>query len=166
MTERDQQELECIITQGCFLTVAQVTDLMTCMIHSRFPTSPCHWTINDWAWVFWTDELAFELGKKVNHVRAWRIPQEKWNLENLAVNHQSASLVTGPASIHSLDGVGPVDLWLPPPPFDGGQCPHPHGLRKHRLARLAQDPEARLAGSFTQLESHQKCMEDDEELNK
>ncbi|MBW0508696.1 hypothetical protein O181_048411 [Austropuccinia psidii MF-1] len=46
-----------------------------------------HWTINEWARVIWTDELAFELGKKVDRVRVWRTPQEKWNLENLAVNH-------------------------------------------------------------------------------
>ncbi|MBW0589381.1 hypothetical protein O181_129096 [Austropuccinia psidii MF-1] len=35
----------------------------------------------------------------------------------------SASLPTRPASVHSLDGAVPLDLWLPPPPFDGGQCP-------------------------------------------
>ncbi|MBW0539860.1 hypothetical protein O181_079575 [Austropuccinia psidii MF-1] len=35
------------------------------------------------------DESAFELGKKVDHVRVWRTPQEKWNLENLAINNQS-----------------------------------------------------------------------------
>ncbi|MBW0577506.1 hypothetical protein O181_117221 [Austropuccinia psidii MF-1] len=27
-----------------------------------------HWTINNWAWVVWTDESAFELGKKVDWV--------------------------------------------------------------------------------------------------
>ncbi|MBW0592365.1 hypothetical protein O181_132080 [Austropuccinia psidii MF-1] len=48
-----------------------------------------HWTIKEWAWVIWNNELAFELGKKVNRVPVWRTPQEKWNLENLAVNHQS-----------------------------------------------------------------------------
>ncbi|MBW0590934.1 hypothetical protein O181_130649 [Austropuccinia psidii MF-1] len=78
----------------------------------------------------------------------------------------SASLPTGPASVHTLDGAGPLDLWSPPPPFDGGQCPHPHGPSKHRLAKLARDTEARLASSFTQLESHQKRMEDNEESNK
>ncbi|MBW0478381.1 hypothetical protein O181_018096 [Austropuccinia psidii MF-1] len=44
-----------------------------------------HWTIKDWAWVVWMDESAFELGKKVDWVRVWRTPQEKWNFENLAV---------------------------------------------------------------------------------
>ncbi|MBW0544714.1 hypothetical protein O181_084429 [Austropuccinia psidii MF-1] len=78
----------------------------------------------------------------------------------------SASLPTRPASVHSLDGAGPLDSWLPPPPFDGGQCPHPHGPSKHRLAKSERDPEARLASSFTLLESHQKCMEDNEESNK
>ncbi|MBW0499969.1 hypothetical protein O181_039684 [Austropuccinia psidii MF-1] len=78
----------------------------------------------------------------------------------------SESLPTGPASVHSLDGAGPLDSWSPPPPFYGGQCPHPHGPGKHRLEKLARDPEARLAGSFTQLESHQKRMEDNEESNK
>ncbi|MBW0488892.1 hypothetical protein O181_028607 [Austropuccinia psidii MF-1] len=56
---------------------------------ARFPTLPRHWTINDWARVVWTDESAFELGKKVDRVRVWRTPQEKWHLENLAVNHRS-----------------------------------------------------------------------------
>ncbi|MBW0591080.1 hypothetical protein O181_130795 [Austropuccinia psidii MF-1] len=106
-----------------------------------------HWTINEWARVIWTDESAFELGKKVDRVRVWRTPQEKWNLENLAVNHQSgrqtlmvwgafcaamraplvflnqdgaASLLAGPASIHSLDGAGPLDSRSPPPLTNGG----------------------------------------------
>ncbi|MBW0501192.1 hypothetical protein O181_040907 [Austropuccinia psidii MF-1] len=132
--------------------------------HLAFAQAHRHWTINDWAWVVWTDESALELWKKVDCVRVWRTPQEKWNLENLAVNHLlgrqslmandldqegSASLLTGPASIHSLDEAGPLDSWLPPPPFDGGQCLHPHGPSKHRLVRLERDPEARLAGSFT-----------------
>ncbi|MBW0486137.1 hypothetical protein O181_025852 [Austropuccinia psidii MF-1] len=60
-----------------------------------------------------------------------------------------------------LDGAGPLDSWSPPPPFDGGQCPHPH-----RLASSARDPEARLAGSFARLESHQKRMENNEESDK
>ncbi|MBW0499970.1 hypothetical protein O181_039685 [Austropuccinia psidii MF-1] len=114
MTEQDRQELDCIITQGHRLTVAQVTDLMTrtiqCKIHKlgrrsrispkkpylrpqdfqqRLAFAQAHrpWTINDWARVVWTDELAFELGKKVDWARVWRKPQEKWKLENLAVNH-------------------------------------------------------------------------------
>ncbi|MBW0526810.1 hypothetical protein O181_066525 [Austropuccinia psidii MF-1] len=120
MTERDQRELNRIITQGCRLMVAQVTDLMThqvlthtiqrkihklgkrlCIAPKKpylgsrfqwrlaFAQAHRHWTMNDWAQVVWTDELAFELGKKVDQVQVWRTPQEKWNLENLAVNHQS-----------------------------------------------------------------------------
>ncbi|MBW0526455.1 hypothetical protein O181_066170 [Austropuccinia psidii MF-1] len=54
-----------------------------------FAQAYCHWTINDWAKVIWTDKLAFKLGKRVNWVRAWRMASKKWNLENLAVNHQS-----------------------------------------------------------------------------
>ncbi|MBW0508654.1 hypothetical protein O181_048369 [Austropuccinia psidii MF-1] len=71
--------------------------------------------------------------------------------ENNLDQDGSASLQTGPASIHSLDGAGPLDSRLPLPPFDGGKHPHPHGPRKHRLETLAQDPEAGLACSFTQL---------------
>ncbi|MBW0568886.1 hypothetical protein O181_108601 [Austropuccinia psidii MF-1] len=48
-----------------------------------------HWTINEWAKVIWTDELAFELGKRVDQVRVWRTANKKWLLENLAVNHRS-----------------------------------------------------------------------------
>ncbi|MBW0530837.1 hypothetical protein O181_070552 [Austropuccinia psidii MF-1] len=48
-----------------------------------------HWTINEWAKVIWTDESAFELGKRVDQVRVWRTANEKWLLENLAVNHRS-----------------------------------------------------------------------------
>ncbi|MBW0486138.1 hypothetical protein O181_025853 [Austropuccinia psidii MF-1] len=93
MTDQDHQELDRIITRGRRLTVAQVTDLMThhvstCTIQREIhKLAHCHWMINDWARVVWTDELAFELGKKVNWVRVWRTPQEKWNLENLAINH-------------------------------------------------------------------------------
>ncbi|MBW0583660.1 hypothetical protein O181_123375 [Austropuccinia psidii MF-1] len=54
-----------------------------------FAQAHCHWMIHEWARVIWMDELAFELGKKVDRVQVWRTPQEKWNLENLAVNHQS-----------------------------------------------------------------------------
>ncbi|MBW0516265.1 hypothetical protein O181_055980 [Austropuccinia psidii MF-1] len=159
MTDQDQQELDRIITQA-FAHCSQ----KTLPLASRFPTSPRHWTINDWAWVFWKDESAFELGKKVNRVQVWRTPQEprrqpligppkphgmggilcsnastfgfsQW--ANDLDQDGSASLPTGPASVHSLDGAGPLDSWSPPPPFDGGQCPHPH-----RLASLAPDPEA------------------------
>ncbi|MBW0591109.1 hypothetical protein O181_130824 [Austropuccinia psidii MF-1] len=93
--EQEWQELDHIITQGHCLTVAQVTNLMTHTIqheihklgrHLRIaPKKPYlwpqdfqqrltfaqahrHWTINDWAQVVWTDELAFELGKKVDRV--------------------------------------------------------------------------------------------------
>ncbi|MBW0515096.1 hypothetical protein O181_054811 [Austropuccinia psidii MF-1] len=45
-----------------------------------------HWTINEWAKVIWTDESAFELGKKVDQIRVWRTANEKWLLENIAVN--------------------------------------------------------------------------------
>ncbi|MBW0466154.1 hypothetical protein O181_005869 [Austropuccinia psidii MF-1] len=48
-----------------------------------------HWIINNWAWVIWKDKSAFKLGKKVDWVCVLRTPQEKWQLENLAVNHQS-----------------------------------------------------------------------------
>ncbi|MBW0592528.1 hypothetical protein O181_132243 [Austropuccinia psidii MF-1] len=115
MTERDRRELSQIITRGRRLTVAQVTNLMTHMVSTRtihklgkhsciapkkpylqpqdfqqrfaFAQAHRHWTINDWARVIWKDESAFELGKKVDRVRVWRTPQEKWQLENLAVNH-------------------------------------------------------------------------------
>ncbi|MBW0534351.1 hypothetical protein O181_074066 [Austropuccinia psidii MF-1] len=46
-----------------------------------------HWRITDWARVIWTDELLFELGKKSYWVRVWRTASEKFDLENLAVNH-------------------------------------------------------------------------------
>ncbi|MBW0528664.1 hypothetical protein O181_068379 [Austropuccinia psidii MF-1] len=55
--------------------------------HLAFAQAHHHWTINDWAQVIWTDELAFELGKKVYLVQVWRTPQEKWNLKNLSVHH-------------------------------------------------------------------------------
>ncbi|MBW0572131.1 hypothetical protein O181_111846 [Austropuccinia psidii MF-1] len=54
-----------------------------------FAQSHMHWGIDDWEKVLWTDESAFELGKKVDRVCVWCTPQEKWLLENLAVNHCS-----------------------------------------------------------------------------
>ncbi|MBW0520982.1 hypothetical protein O181_060697 [Austropuccinia psidii MF-1] len=115
MTAQDRRELNRIITRGCHLTVAQVTDLLTHHVstwtiqreihklgkqsriaHKKpylqrlaFAHSHRHWMIKDWAWVIWTDESAFELGEKVNRVHVWRTPQEKWQLENLVVNHCS-----------------------------------------------------------------------------
>ncbi|MBW0589183.1 hypothetical protein O181_128898 [Austropuccinia psidii MF-1] len=92
MTTQDIQELDCIITKGLCLTVAQVTDLLTCQVPTQtiqrkihklgkqsciapkkpylqcllaFAHAHCHWTINDWSWVIWMDKLAFELGRKV-----------------------------------------------------------------------------------------------------
>ncbi|MBW0591742.1 hypothetical protein O181_131457 [Austropuccinia psidii MF-1] len=94
MTKRDHQELSQIITHGRQLTVAQVSNLMTHTVSTQTIQQEIrklahrHWTMNNWARVIWTDELAFELGKKVNQVRGWRTPQEKWNLGNLDVNHQ------------------------------------------------------------------------------
>ncbi|MBW0591611.1 hypothetical protein O181_131326 [Austropuccinia psidii MF-1] len=46
-----------------------------------------HCRITDWARAIWTKELLFELGKKSYWVRVWRTASEKFNLENLAVNH-------------------------------------------------------------------------------
>ncbi|MBW0560300.1 hypothetical protein O181_100015 [Austropuccinia psidii MF-1] len=40
-------------------------DFQRCL---AFAQTHRHWMINDWAWVVWTDELAFELGKKVDWV--------------------------------------------------------------------------------------------------
>ncbi|MBW0481460.1 hypothetical protein O181_021175 [Austropuccinia psidii MF-1] len=115
MTERDHQELSRIITHGCRLTVAQVTDLMTHTVSTQTIQREIHklgkhsciaprkpylrpqdfqqclaftQAHHHWAQVIWTDELAFELGKKVDQVQVWRTPQEKWNVENLAVNYQ------------------------------------------------------------------------------
>ncbi|MBW0542301.1 hypothetical protein O181_082016 [Austropuccinia psidii MF-1] len=48
-----------------------------------------HWTIHEWAKVIWTDKSAFELGKQADQVRVWHTANEKWLLENLAVNHRS-----------------------------------------------------------------------------
>ncbi|MBW0466906.1 hypothetical protein O181_006621 [Austropuccinia psidii MF-1] len=71
---------------GKHLGIALKKPYLQC--HLAFAQAHRHWTINDWAWVVWMDESAFKLGKKVNRVRVWRTPQENWNLENLAVNHQ------------------------------------------------------------------------------
>ncbi|MBW0591872.1 hypothetical protein O181_131587 [Austropuccinia psidii MF-1] len=60
-------------------------DFQRCL---AFAQAHRHWTIYDWTRVIWTDESAFELGKKVNRVQVWRTPQEKWNLKNLSVNHR------------------------------------------------------------------------------
>ncbi|MBW0569912.1 hypothetical protein O181_109627 [Austropuccinia psidii MF-1] len=196
MTDRDRRELDRIITQGRRLMVAQVTDLMTRTIqrkihklgkHSRIaPKKPylrpqdfqcClafaqahrHWTINNWAWVVWTDESAFKLGKKVNRVRVWRTPREPRRQPSIGPSSPhdgSTSLPTGPASVHSLDGAGPLDSWSPPHPFDGGQCPHPHSPSKRILVSSARDPEAQLAGSLARLESHRKHMENNDESDK
>ncbi|MBW0550247.1 hypothetical protein O181_089962 [Austropuccinia psidii MF-1] len=95
LKDRDQRQLSRIITCCCRLTVAQVTNLMTENVSTRtiqreiHKLAHVHWGINNWAKVLWTDESAFELGKKANQVRVWRTPQEKWLLENLAVNHCS-----------------------------------------------------------------------------
>ncbi|MBW0511915.1 hypothetical protein O181_051630 [Austropuccinia psidii MF-1] len=113
MTAQDRRELDRIITQGHRLTFTQVTDLLTHQVSTRtiqpkihklgkqsciapkkhylqrlaFAHAHLHWTINGWAQVIWTEKSSFELGKKVNWVWVWRTPQEKWQLENLAVNH-------------------------------------------------------------------------------
>ncbi|MBW0590969.1 hypothetical protein O181_130684 [Austropuccinia psidii MF-1] len=103
--------------------------------------------INNWAWVVWMDKLAFKLGKKVVRLQVWRTPQEPCRQPSIGLPkphgmgailcgdasavgfsqwendlHQdvSASLLTGPACFHSLDGAGPLDLWLPLPLTDGG----------------------------------------------
>ncbi|MBW0486258.1 hypothetical protein O181_025973 [Austropuccinia psidii MF-1] len=113
MITQERRELDCIITQGRHLTVAQVTDLLikqvptwkiqheihklgkqSCIAPKKpylrrlaFAHAHHQWTINNWARVIWMDDSAFELGKKVDQVHVWRTPQEKWQQENLAVNH-------------------------------------------------------------------------------
>ncbi|MBW0500193.1 hypothetical protein O181_039908 [Austropuccinia psidii MF-1] len=172
MTDQDRQELDCIITRGRRLMVAQVTDLMThhvltCTIQREIhklegqlgasledasrevePREPCRQPLigspkpHGMGGILCGDASTFGFSQRANDLD----------------QDGSASLPTGPASIHSLDGAGPLDSWSPLPPFDGGQCPHPH-----RLASSARDPEAQLAGSFAQLESHKKHMENNEE---
>ncbi|MBW0590388.1 hypothetical protein O181_130103 [Austropuccinia psidii MF-1] len=93
------------------------------------------------------DESAFKLGKKVDRVRVWRTPQEPCCQPSIGLpkphgmggilcgdasaiglsqrandldQDSSASLPTGPASIHSLDGAGPLDTWSRTDPTDGG----------------------------------------------
>ncbi|MBW0461125.1 hypothetical protein O181_000840 [Austropuccinia psidii MF-1] len=66
-----------------------------------------HWTINDWAQVIWMDKSAFELWKKVDQ-------------SNDIGRDGAASLSTGPAPVHSLDGAGLMDTWSPMRLTDGG----------------------------------------------
>ncbi|MBW0508304.1 hypothetical protein O181_048019 [Austropuccinia psidii MF-1] len=54
-----------------------------------FAQEHAHWTIDDWKWFIWTDELLFELGKCSTQVQAWHTPQDKYDLESMTVNHQS-----------------------------------------------------------------------------
>ncbi|MBW0492812.1 hypothetical protein O181_032527 [Austropuccinia psidii MF-1] len=53
--------------------------------HLAFAQAHRHWTINNWAQVIWTDESAFELGKKVNQGKVWRTPREPCCHQSLMV---------------------------------------------------------------------------------
>ncbi|MBW0555191.1 hypothetical protein O181_094906 [Austropuccinia psidii MF-1] len=54
-----------------------------------FAPAHLHWTIADWSGVVWTDESSFELGEPVTQKRVWRMTTQKFDLESMAVNHQS-----------------------------------------------------------------------------
>ncbi|MBW0517979.1 hypothetical protein O181_057694, partial [Austropuccinia psidii MF-1] len=203
MTERDHRELSQIITHGRRLTIAQVTNLMTHTVSTQtiqqeihklaLAQAHCHWTINEWARFIWTDESAFKLGKKVDQVQVWRTPQEKWNLENLAVNHQlgrqtlmvwgafcaamRAPLVflndrmTSTKMVQQVyqPGLLPFIAWMEQAPWIRGR----HRLllmedncpSKHQLAKSARYYQTRLASTFSRLEPNQECLEGYEEPN-
>ncbi|MBW0528663.1 hypothetical protein O181_068378 [Austropuccinia psidii MF-1] len=55
----------------------------------EFARAHLHWTINDWSRVIWTDKSSFELGEPVTQKRVWRTPEQKYDLDSMAVNHRS-----------------------------------------------------------------------------
>ncbi|MBW0576798.1 hypothetical protein O181_116513 [Austropuccinia psidii MF-1] len=78
-------------------------DFQQCL---AFAQAHRHWTINDWAQVIWTDNNASTPG----------LSQQSNDIDQ----DVAASLSTGPAPVHSLDGAGPLDTWSPTHPTDGG----------------------------------------------
>ncbi|MBW0517573.1 hypothetical protein O181_057288 [Austropuccinia psidii MF-1] len=109
LTERDRQQLSRIITRCRRLTLGKHSQIAPKKPYLRPQDFQCrlafaqahrHWTINEWAKVIWTDKSAFELGKRVDQVRVWRTANEKWLLENLAVNHQSVMIWGGFCAAH------------------------------------------------------------------
>ncbi|MBW0478867.1 hypothetical protein O181_018582 [Austropuccinia psidii MF-1] len=58
----------------------------------EFACAHFHWTVNDWSQVVWTDESLFELGKPVTQKQVWQTPEKKFDLDSMAVNHQSVEV--------------------------------------------------------------------------
>ncbi|MBW0482119.1 hypothetical protein O181_021834 [Austropuccinia psidii MF-1] len=66
----------------------------------EFVHAHLHWTVNDWSQVVWMDESSFELGEPVTQKRVWRTPEQKYDLDSMAVNHQSGlrlMIIWGPS---------------------------------------------------------------------
>ncbi|MBW0560190.1 hypothetical protein O181_099905 [Austropuccinia psidii MF-1] len=46
-----------------------------------------HWMVNNWQVVIWTDKSVFELGKKSMQRKVWLLPNKKYNIDFMQVNH-------------------------------------------------------------------------------
>ncbi|MBW0474816.1 hypothetical protein O181_014531 [Austropuccinia psidii MF-1] len=55
----------------------------------EFARAHLHWTVNDWSQVVCTDKSLLELGESVTQKRVWQTPEQKFELDSMAVNHQS-----------------------------------------------------------------------------
>ncbi|MBW0578639.1 hypothetical protein O181_118354 [Austropuccinia psidii MF-1] len=128
-----------------------------------------HWTIQQWARIIWTNESSFELGKKSDQVRVWRMPQEKYMLENLQVNHCSGqrSIMVWGAFIGStkgplvfLDGTQTAGTFIEQVyephlrPFYNFMVNAPY-IRTHR--------QVALASALSRPQSNRECVESHED---
>ncbi|MBW0588902.1 hypothetical protein O181_128617 [Austropuccinia psidii MF-1] len=116
-----------------------------------------HWTINEWAKVIWTDESAFELGKRVDQVRVWRTAKFARN--------GPTGLLPGSLPLHRANGASPVDTRLTLPPANGRQRTHPYSSFQQSMARTKRNTQDGVAGTFARPQSDRKHLEVDEKPN-
>ncbi|MBW0590774.1 hypothetical protein O181_130489 [Austropuccinia psidii MF-1] len=73
----------CIAVKKPYLTENHMTHGL------QFSRDHQHWMVNYWQAVIWTDKSVFELGKKLMQTRVWQLPNEKYNIDFMQVNHCS-----------------------------------------------------------------------------
>ncbi|MBW0568455.1 hypothetical protein O181_108170 [Austropuccinia psidii MF-1] len=87
LNDQDKRQLLRVVNQHPREKLANIKEMITAEV--SIGTDHQHWTINDWQAVIWTDESVFELGKKSMQTRVWRLPNEKYNIDFMQVNHRS-----------------------------------------------------------------------------
>ncbi|MBW0571549.1 hypothetical protein O181_111264 [Austropuccinia psidii MF-1] len=182
LNDRDWQQLSRIITQYQRLTVSQVASLMTFLVstqtiqreihklgkHSQIaPKKPYFQRQLAFAQAHrhWTDELAFELGKRVDQVRVWCMHNHFLGWSHEFARNGPTGLPPCSSPLHRANGASPGDKRLTSPPANGRQCANLHGSFQKSMTQTKWGIQDGVSSTFTRPQSNRKYLEIHEKPN-